>query len=144
MGISREHGKQPSSASPLGSGPPELEQAGFGLAGSDGSSTEVGKPIICETPVTSRPKPRGLLPVPPEVRELAAQKLDKIRVIPTDQAVRRVIDSLTLQYYYEGFDVAYRMTPQGVEVLAVGHEEIGQLVRGASESERASMTIGQP
>lgn len=108
----------------------------------------MGKPIICETPVTSRPKPRGLLPVPPEVRELAAQKLDKIskshRVIPTDDAVRRVIDSLTLQYYYEGFDVAYRMTPQGVEVLAVGHEEIGQLVRGASESERASMTIGQP
>jgi len=148
MGIFHRRSEQP--PEPAGTNPhlPELEQASFKPAGSDGRSAEVDEPIICEAPVSSRPKPRGLLTVPEEVREIAARKLERSsnlhHISPTEDAMKRVIDSLTLQYYYEGFDVAYRMTRQGVEVLAVGHEEIGQLVRGSSESERAAMQIGQP
>ena len=32
----------------------------------------------------------------------------------------------TLRYYYEGEEVACRGTPEGVEVLAVGPEEVGR------------------
>ena len=33
--------------------------------------------------------------------------------MPTPEARHRVVDSFTLQYYYKGFSVAYRPTPQG-------------------------------
>src|SRR5512135_3234280 len=34
-------------------------------------------------------------------------------IVPTPEARHRMVDSFTLQYYYEGFSVAYRPTPQG-------------------------------
>jgi hypothetical protein len=40
--------------------------------------------------------------------------------------------------------VAYRRTPQGVELLAVGPDEIGRLVRSLSAEERLKIKIGQP
>ena len=98
--------------------------------------------------VAARPKPKGLLPVPPEVEALIAREearlLHEKGVVPTPEARRRMLDSLTLQYYYEGFYVAYRPTLQGPEVLAVGHEEIGQLLRGLDQKERLKIKVGQP
>lgn len=125
----------------------ELEQASFRPAG-ERSAEVVGNPLVCEMPVALRPKPRGLLPVPPAVHEHVGREQERFisehKANPDESAIKNMLDSLTLQYYYEGCDVAYRVTPEGVDVLAVGHEEIGRLVREADEQQRASIEIGQP
>ena len=98
--------------------------------------------------VAARPKPRGLLPVPPEVEAAVSEddaslsKMDAI--VPTSEDRQRQVNSLTLQYYYGGHDVAYRLTPQGVELLAAGLSEIRQLVQGMSQEELLTIKIGQP
>lgn len=98
--------------------------------------------------VAARPKPRGLLPVPPEVEAAVADGdaslWERRRIIPTAEERRRQVDSLTLQYYYGGHDVAYRITAQGVELLADGLSEIRQLVHGMSQDELLTIKIGQP
>lgn len=108
----------------------------------------MGNPGLCETPSSADPRPRGLLPLPRAVEEIAARELarleQKFDVTPTLEASRRLLDSLVLQHYYEDCDVAYRLRPDGVEVLAVGPEEIGALIRGMPESERLTIKIGQP
>ncbi len=90
------------------------------------------------------PKPRGLLPVPAEVELLVAK--EKIRLHPwvDPESEKRIRDDWTLQYYYEWDTVAYRITPQGVEVLAVGLEEIGELLKGMTQEELLQITIGHP
>jgi hypothetical protein len=87
--------------------------------------------------VAARPKPRGLLPVPPEVEAAVAEDdsslLKQYGIVPTSEDRQRQVNSLTLQYYYGGHDVAYRLTPRGVELLADGLFEIRQLVQGMSQ-----------
>ena len=104
---------------------------------------EQGVPVVM-----SRPKPRGLLPIPGEVTEIIAKEearlLNAHGIVPTPEARQRMVDSFTLQYYYEGFYVAYRPTSQGPEVLAVGDEEIGRLLRGMDQEERLKIKVGQP
>jgi hypothetical protein len=65
-------------------------------------------------------------------------------IVPTQEDRQRQVDTLTLQYYYEGHDVAYRLTPRGVELLAAGLAEIRQLVQGMSQEELLTIRIGQP
>jgi len=97
--------------------------------------------------VAARPKPRGLLPVPPEVEAAVAEDdsslLKEHRIVPTAEDRQRQVNSLTLQYYYGGHEVAYRLTPQGVELLAAGLSEIRQLVQGMSQEELLTIKIGQ-
>jgi hypothetical protein len=104
---------------------------------------ESGVPLVM-----SRPKPRGLLPVPLEVEAILSKEESRLfnehGIVPTPEARQRLVNSFTLQYYYEGFYLAYRPTPQGPEVLAVGHEEIGQLLRGLDQEQRLQITVGQP
>ena len=64
--------------------------------------------------------------------------------MPTAEDRQRQVNSLTLQYYYGGYDIAYRLTPQGVEVLAAGLAEIRKLVQGMSQEELLTVKIGQP
>jgi len=98
--------------------------------------------------VAARPKPKGILPVPPEVETLVAREdarlLKEHGIVSTEEDRRRQVDSLTLQYYFEGYDVAYRQTPQGIEVLAVGLQEIGELLRVISQEELLKIRVGQP
>ena len=98
--------------------------------------------------VNSRPKPHGLLPLPAEVEIIAlkeeARLLKEKGIVLTSEARRRLVDSLSLQYYFEGIDVAYRTTTPGVEVLAVGLREVAELVRGMSQDELFTIKIGQP
>jgi hypothetical protein len=94
----------------------------------------------------TRPPPRGLLPVPPEVEErLAAHEAIIARQgrsqFMTPEYRKRTLDAYTLEYYYDGRLVAARTTPQGVEVLAVGAEEIGQLLRSLSQEEILTVCI---
>jgi len=121
---------------------PEVESIDLG-GGDFIEIDEQGVPLVM-----SRPKPRGLLPVPPEVEAIIAKEearlLSEKGIVPTPEARQRMVDSFTLQYYYEGFYVACRATPQGPEVLAVGPEEIGQLLGGMDQEERLKIKVGQP
>ena len=98
--------------------------------------------------VAARPKPRGLLPIPREVEAAIAENdsslFQKHGIIPTSEDRQRQVISLTLQYYYGGHDVAYRLTPRGVELLAAGLSEIRHLVQGMSREELLTIKIGQP
>jgi hypothetical protein len=98
--------------------------------------------------VAARPKPRGLLQVPPEVEAAVAEGdcslLTEHGIVPTSEDRKRQVNSLTLQYYYGGHDVAYRVTPAGVEVLAAGLAEIRQLLDGMNQKELHTIKIGQP
>jgi hypothetical protein len=89
------------------------------------------------------PKPRGLLPVPSEVGEILARERARLVTPMTDEEECRIRNDLTLQYYYEGTEVAYRMTPPGVEVLAVGWDEIRDYLRGTPPEGRKGVLIGQ-
>lgn len=92
------------------------------------------------------PKPRGLLPVPPEVEELAAREEARIArehgVRITPEARQRMTDDLTLQYYYEGAYVASRRTARGVEVLAVGWDEASKYREDHPPEARQGVRIG--
>jgi hypothetical protein len=98
--------------------------------------------------VAVRPKPRGLLPVPVEVEatvaEVDSSLMKEHGIVPTSEDRRRQVNSLTLQYYYGGHDVAYRITPDGVELLADGLSEIRRLVQDMSQEQLLTIKIGQP
>jgi hypothetical protein len=64
-------------------------------------------------------KPRGLLPVPPEIAEEIAREQASEQPYYTDDYAKLTRDNWALTYYYEGETVASRSTPEGIEVLAV-------------------------
>jgi hypothetical protein len=85
-------------------------------------------------------KRRGLLPVPCEVAEHvereAARAQKEHGFSLTEEARQRMLREHTLDWFYRDQWVSYRETPQGVEVLAVGLEEVGELARRLGEKER--------
>ena len=85
---------------------------------------------------------RGLLPTPPEIAELVAREVDRLPM--TTEARQRITHDWTLQYYFGGHEVAYRKTPKGVQVLAAGLEEIGQLLRRLPYSQQKGIVFGHP
>lgn len=94
---------------------------------------EVGRP-----PATFR----GLMPTPPEVKEMIQRLMEPGR--PWSESFLRLeTDYLNSQFYFGGNWIAFRETPQGREVLAVGWEEIGKLKRKRMKSaERQSIVLG--
>jgi hypothetical protein len=92
---------------------------------------------------TKEPPPRNLLPVPPEVAENvekeAACAQSEHGFALTPEAKQRMLNQGTLDWFYRDQWVSYRETAQGVEVLAVGLEEIGELARRLSAEERSSV-----
>jgi hypothetical protein len=90
------------------------------------------------------PKPRGLLPVPPEITdELSRVQAAHQPGFSSDYA-KSTLEDWTLRYYYEGEMVACRTTPEGIEVLAVGPEEIGRFFDKAPPEEQQGVVIEQP
>jgi hypothetical protein len=91
------------------------------------------------------PKPRGLLPVPPEIdEELArAQAAHPLKKFSDDYA-KTTRDDWTLRYYYEGEEVACRSTPEGIEVLAVGPEEVRRFYQETPPENRSGVMIRDP
>jgi hypothetical protein len=92
------------------------------------------------------PKPRGLLAVPPEVAEWVAEfeaRFVREHGAPiAPEARQRMLDDWTLNYYYDDAYIAYRRTPQGVEVLAVGWEEARQYMKDHPLETRRDVRIG--
>ena len=121
---------------------PMLDEVELGIGKNFREVDEQGEPIVL-----TRPKPHGLIPVLPEVEAIVAreqaQLLKKYGIIPTPEARQRMVDSLTLQYYFDGIDIAYRRTSQGVEVIAVGLEEVGELIRTTPQEQREGVVFGQ-
>jgi hypothetical protein len=119
-----------------------LEEVETGIGEEFQELDDHGEPIV-----TSRPKPRGLIPVPPEVEAVVAREQARLwkdhGIIPTPEARQRMVDSLTLQYYFDGIDIAYRRTPEGVEVVAVGLDEVGELIRTTPQGQREGVVFGQ-
>ena len=74
------------------------------------------------------PKPRGLLPVPPEIAEEICRDQAANQPNYTDEYAKLTRDDWTLTYYYEGDTVACRTTHEGVEVLAVGWDEVSRFL----------------
>jgi hypothetical protein len=92
------------------------------------------------------PKPRGLLPVPPEVAESVARReaqlLRERGIQITPEARQRSLDYQTLNWYYDNTEVLYRRMPQGVEVLAAGSEEIDQYLKDHPLETLGGVVIG--
>src|SRR5437763_318407 len=82
--------------------------------------------------------PHGLLTPPPDVREQVLR--EKARLTPaqfTAETEERLLNEWTVGHYFEPFpyEVSYRPTPEGPEVLAVGFDEILALRRRIGEEE---------
>ncbi|MHB1558695.1 MAG: hypothetical protein ACYC61_14650 [Isosphaeraceae bacterium] len=79
------------------------------------------------------PKPRGLLPVPPEIAEsvarMEADLLQERGIQITPEARRYQLDHATLNWYFDNSEVIYRRTPEGIEVLAAGQEEVDRYIK---------------
>jgi hypothetical protein len=91
------------------------------------------------------PPPRGFVEPPPVIREFVAQEQARAgSYYYPDSYAKLTLDDLTLAYYYLGIDVAYRSVPGGVEILAVGGDEIGQLADGMSQEELLTIEIKCP
>jgi hypothetical protein len=121
---------------------PRLDDVELGLGNDFREVDDHGEPLVL-----TRPMPHGLIPIPPEVEALVAREEARLSkehgIIPTPEARQRLVDSLTLQYYFDGIDIAYRRTPQGVEVVAVGLEEVGELIRTTPQEQREGVVFGQ-
>jgi hypothetical protein len=77
---------------------------------------------------------RGLLPTPPDVEALVErwEALDPM----TPEYRKKLRDRLTLAHYFAGVEAAFRRTPQGIEVLAAGLDEIADFRRTSMPEER--------
>ncbi len=121
---------------------PRLDEVELGIDKDYREVDEQAEPIVL-----TRLKPHGLIPVPPEVDAVVvreqARLLQEHGIIPTLEATQRMVDSLTLQYYFDGIDIAYRRTSQVVEVVAVGLEEVGKLIRTTPQEQREGVVFGQ-
>jgi hypothetical protein len=99
-------------------------------------------PTAASKKPAGRPVVLGLLPTPPEVAELVERDLKDHPV--SDAEHQRLTDGYNLQYHCGDEEVIYRHTPQGVEVLAVGLKNVGELWRKLPPEERESVVIDHP
>jgi hypothetical protein len=69
--------------------------------------------------------PHGLIRPPDQVRELIEKERAKHPAEVFARSEERLLNEWTLQHYFDylGYEVLYRPTPQGPEVLAVGWDE---------------------
>ena len=91
--------------------------------------------------------PHGFLAPPEPVRELVAR--EKAKFPPhlfTPAAEERILNDWTLQYYFDylGYEVLYRPTAQGPEVLAVGFDEILALTKTMPLADQLQLKTWQP
>jgi hypothetical protein len=90
------------------------------------------------------PKPRGLLPVPPEIADEVTREQAVHQPPFTDAYAKLLRDDRTLVYYYEGEMVAYRIIPAGVEVLAAGADEVRKFLDETPPEEQQGVILGRP
>ena len=83
---------------------------------------------------------RGLLPVPAEVE---AEILRQEAQHPMAPEYRKTLrDRLTLEHYFSEVEVAFCRTRGGIEILAVGLDEIAEFRATSSHKERLDVVYG--
>jgi hypothetical protein len=93
-------------------------------------------------------QPHGLLHVPPEVEAEIAREEDQLfeetgSRLTADARSKLIMDQ-TLDWYFRDQWVSYRETPRGVDLLAVGPDEIGRLMQsGLSQEDLLSIRTRQ-
>ena len=90
------------------------------------------------------PKPRGLLPVPAWIDEFIAEDRALTPNYYTDELAQKFRNNNTLRYWYEGHYIAWRETPVGVAVLAVGGDEVSKLLDEMTPDQRRGIRTGPP
>jgi hypothetical protein len=90
--------------------------------------------------------PHGLIAPPVRVRELIELERTKHPAELFASNEEGLLNDWTLQYYFDylGYEVVYRPTPQGPEVVAVGDEERLILRRKIGEDEYRKFAIWMP
>jgi hypothetical protein len=83
---------------------------------------------------------RGLLPVPPEVE--AEVRSQEARHPMTPEFRKALRDRLTLGHHFADVEVAFRRMPEGIEVVAVGYDEIAAFRRTSRPEERQGVVYG--
>jgi hypothetical protein len=83
---------------------------------------------------------RGILPAPYDVEaEIVRQEAER----PMTPEYRKTLcDRLTLAHYFSDVEIAFRRTPQGIEVLAAGLNEIAEFRRTSTREEREGVIYG--
>ena len=84
------------------------------------------------------------LPVPPEIAEEISRDQAAHQPNYTDDYAKLTRDDWTLRYYYEGEMVACRSGPEGVEVLAVGPDEVRRFYQETPAENRQGVMIQHP
>jgi|GEM_PF-3515123 len=103
-----------------------------------------------ETPSPPTGLPHGPVAPPEHVQQIVAKEevrlLRERRAVPTPEARQRLVNDLTLQYYFDrlGHEVLYRSTPAGPEVLAVGLDEIMAVREGMPLEEQLNLLTWLP
>jgi hypothetical protein len=101
-------------------------------------------------PALPKDLPHGLIVPPQEVRDQIVALDEKLMrehgFTMTEEARVRELNRQTLNYYFDylGHEVAYRETPQGPDVLAVGDEEIVALTKDMSLEEQLTLRSWLP
>jgi hypothetical protein len=80
--------------------------------------------------------PHGLISPPREVVDQLAKEKGRHPGGMAPEFEKLLLDDWTLAYYYDGIFIGYRSVPEGVEVLAVGADEIGHLAQAAPPETR--------
>ena len=84
--------------------------------------------------------------MPQEIEETVVREEARIArergIIIAPEARQRMLNDLTLRYYYESAYVASRHTPLGVEILAVGWDEAHQYRENHPPETRQDVRIG--
>lgn len=89
----------------------------------------------------SPPPRRGIVTPPPHVVEMVARERERLAAYYTDAYEQRAIIDHTLDWYYQGEEVAYRVTEQGIEVLAVGEEAVVVLIKNTPPEQRLALEV---
>ncbi len=98
-------------------------------------------------PVKPSELPHGVIAPPERVLEIvAAEKVKFPPEIFTPAAEERLKNDLTMQFYFDGSgcEVVYRSTPQGLEVLAVGFDEILAFRQRCPREEQPNLSTWLP
>jgi hypothetical protein len=103
-----------------------------------GSRSPVVEPADHEPAV--KVSPRGLLPVPPDVQAEIARQEAKHPMTPEYRVT--LCNRLTLAHYFSDVEIAFRRTPEGIELLAAGLDEIVVFRRKTTPEERHGVVYG--
>lgn len=86
--------------------------------------------------------PRGLIKPPPEVQEQIARDKARAPTYYTRDYEILILNDWTLAWYFMYQLVAYRATPDGPEVLAVG-DEVYEFLKNTPPEQRQDVEVTQ-